>query len=104
MNFKLYIENLGTIDKKHFLYYKIDNENRYGLSLELAFKNSPVSQVDYFIQYNNNVYLIGLSDLHDDIRSSQNFTQILKKPPKKTKEIVILKTWRLPLFFHKLAG
>lgn len=87
-----------------FSAYKIDSADGQGLSSELTFKNGQVSQVDYFIQYDNNVYLIELSDLHDDIQSSQraklitqsdtvNFAQILEKSPKKAEKIITGKIW-----------
>lgn len=86
-----------------FLAYKIDSADGAGLSADLLFKNGQVSQVDYFIQYNNDVYLIELSDLENDIKSSQraklimdnsvSFAEILEKSPKKAEKIITGKIW-----------
>lgn len=87
-----------------FLAYKIDSADGAGLSAELLFKNGQVSQVDYFIQHNNDVYFIELSDLENDIKSSQraklitdsnsvSFAEILEKSPKKAEKIIAGKIW-----------
>lgn len=81
-----------------FLAYKIDSADGAGLSAELLFKNGQVNQVDYFIQHNNDVYFIELSDLENDIKSSQraklitdsnsvSFAEILEKSPKKAEKL-----------------
>lgn len=86
-----------------FFAYKIDSADDFGLSAELLFKNGQVSQVDYFIKHNNDVYLIELSDLENDIKSSQraklitdnsvSFAEILEKSPKKAEKIIAGKIW-----------
>ncbi len=89
--------------------YKVDSADDThsmikGLSSSLGFKNGQVSQVDYFLPHENKIYLIELSDLKDDIKSSQrmslisdnpmeSFAEVLVKSPKTAKKIITGKIW-----------
>lgn len=87
-----------------FYAYKIDSSDGTGLSKSLQFKDGQINQVDYFLQYGNDVYLIELSDLENDIQSSKraelilngsdmSFAEILATSPKKAEKIITGRIW-----------